>query len=113
MTVVSETPTYDTLLMTTTVGALYTARIPVAATIKPVLKLIRSTGFAQYEALIINSCGARGGSLINAVDHDTDTGYQFAFSKFTGGTTAMTTLGKIPAVFTASRRSASAPTRSN
>jgi hypothetical protein len=99
MTVVSETATYDTLLMTTTSGALYTVRIPIAATTKPVLKLIRSTGFAQYEALTVQSCGARGGSLINAIDHDTNTGYEYAFSKFTGTATAMTTIGKIPAVF--------------
>jgi hypothetical protein len=99
MTVISETATYDTLLMTTTAGAIYTVRIPVAATTKPILKLVRSSGFAAYEALTAHGCGERGGSLIVGVDHDTDTGHQFAFSKFNGAATAMTAYGKIPAVF--------------
>ncbi|MEV8374548.1 hypothetical protein AB0P21_17545 [Kribbella sp. NPDC056861] len=99
MTVISETATYDTLLMTTTAGALYTVRIPVAATTKPVLKLVRSTGFAAYEALTANTCGERGGSLVTGIDHDTDSGVQYAFSKFNGAATAMTAYGTIPVVF--------------
>jgi hypothetical protein len=99
LTVVSETPTYDTLLMTTTAGALYTVHIPVAASTKPVLKLVRSTGFAAYEALTAHSCGVRGGSLVVGIDHDADSGYQYAFSKFNGSKTAMTAYGKAPAVF--------------
>lgn len=99
MTVISETATYDTLLMTTKAGAIYTVRIPVAANAKPVLKLVRSTGFAAYEALTSHSCGTRGGSLIVGVDHDTDTGQQYAFSKFNGASTAMTAYGKVPLVF--------------
>ncbi|NEA34122.1 hypothetical protein [Streptomyces sp. SID13031] len=99
MTVVSETATYDTLLMTTKAGALYTVRIPVTATAKPVLKLVRSTGFAAYEGLTAHGCGVKGGSLIVGVDHDTDSGDQYAFSKFNGAATAMTAYGKIPQVF--------------
>ncbi|WP_432880937.1 hypothetical protein ACQPYH_36285 [Kribbella sp. CA-245084] len=44
MAVLSETQTYDTLLMTTTAGALYTIHIPVTATAKPVVKMIRPSG---------------------------------------------------------------------
>ncbi|GAA0953066.1 hypothetical protein GCM10009554_56910 [Kribbella koreensis] len=98
LTVVSETPTYDTLLMTTTAGALYTVRIPVAASTKPVLKLVRKTGFAAYEALTAHNCGVRGGTLIVGIDHDTDSAYQYAFSKFNGTATAITAYGKAPAV---------------
>ena len=98
MTVISETATYDTLLMTTNAGALYTIRIPVTATAKPVVKLIRSSGFAAYESLVVQGCGIRGGSLVVGVDHDTDTGYQFAFSKMNGTATAMTAYGRIPGV---------------
>ena len=61
MTVISETATYDTLLMTTTAGALWTVRIPVAASTKPVLKLIRSSGWSAYESLVVQGCGTRGG----------------------------------------------------
>lgn len=99
MTVISETATYDTLLMTTTAGALYTVHIPVAAGAKPVLKLIRSTGWSAYESLAVQGCGTRGGSLIVAVDQNTKTGNQFALSKANGAATAITSYGKIPAAF--------------
>jgi hypothetical protein len=99
MTVISETATYDTLLMTTTAGALYTVHIPIAAGAKPVLKLIRPTGFKDYESLVVQGCGTRGGSLIVAVDNDTKSGYQYAMSKANGAATALTAYGKIPAVF--------------
>ncbi|WP_433166782.1 hypothetical protein [Kribbella sp. CA-247076] len=99
MTVISETATYDTLLMTTNAGALYTVRIPVAAGAKPVLKLIRSSGWANYESLVVQGCGTRGGSLIVAVDHNTQSGDQYAMSKANGAATAITAYGKIPAVF--------------
>jgi hypothetical protein len=98
MTVISETATYDTLLMTTNAGALYTIRIPVTGTAKPVVKLVRSSGFAAFESLVVQGCGLRGGSLVVAVDHDTDTGYQYAFSKANGTATAMTSYGRIPGV---------------
>ncbi|MFD7154614.1 hypothetical protein ACFV9C_08455 [Kribbella sp. NPDC059898] len=99
MTVISETATYDTLLMTTNAGALWTAHIPVAAGAKPVMKQIRSTGWSTYESLVVQSCGTRGGSLLVAIDNDTQSGYQFALSKANGAATAITSYGKIPAVF--------------
>ncbi|TDO62471.1 hypothetical protein EV651_10685 [Kribbella sp. VKM Ac-2571] len=99
MTVISETATYDTLLMTTNAGALWTAHIPVAAGAKPVMKLIRSSGWSAYESLVVQGCGTRGGSLIVAVDHDTQSGYQYAMSKANGAATAITSYGKIPEVY--------------
>jgi hypothetical protein len=96
MTVVSESATYDTLLMTTTAGALWTAHIPIAAGAKPVMKLIRSSGFANYESLVAQGCGTRNGTLVVATDNDTDIGNQYAFSKFNGTATAMTNYGPIP-----------------
>jgi len=99
MTVISESATYDTLLMTTNAGALYTIRIPITATAKPVVKLIRSTGWSAYESLVVQGCGTRGGSLVLGVDHDTDSGYQYAFSKANGTATAITSYGKVPVVF--------------
>jgi len=99
MTVISETATYDTLLMTTKAGALYTIRIPVTAAAKPVVKLIRSSGWGAYESLATQSCGTRGGTLVVGVDHDTDSGYQYAFSHANGTATQITSYGKVPAVF--------------
>ncbi|WP_410790674.1 hypothetical protein [Kribbella sp. C-35] len=99
MTVISESATYDTLLMTTTTGALWTAHIPIAAGAKPVMKLIRSSGFAQYESLVAQGCGTRGGTLLVAADHDTQTANQYALSHANGTATAVTSYGKIPGVF--------------
>ncbi|RZT28033.1 hypothetical protein EV649_1809 [Kribbella sp. VKM Ac-2569] len=99
MTVISETATYDTLLMTTNAGALYTVHIPIAAGAKPVLKLIRTGGWAPYESLVAQSCGTRGGTLLVAVDHNTQSAYQFAMSHANGRATAVTSYGKIPGVF--------------
>jgi hypothetical protein len=99
MTMISEERTYDTLLMTTTAGALYTIHIPTTAATKPVVKLIRKSGWAAYESLVVNKCGVNGPTVIIAVDHDTKAGYQYGFSKFNGPATAMTSYGKVPAVF--------------
>jgi hypothetical protein len=99
MTVLSEAATYDTLLMTTNAGALYTVHIPIAAGAKPVLKLIRSTGFSAYESLVVEGCGTRGGSLVTGVDHNTQTANLYAMSKANGAATAITPYGKIPGVF--------------
>lgn len=95
MTVVAENPSYDTLLMTTKAGALWTVRIPVAASTKPILKLVRSTGFAAYESLAAKGCGDRGGSLVTGFDNDTDSAYQYAMSKFNGSATAVTSYGRV------------------
>lgn len=98
MTVISETATYDTLLMTTTAGALWTVRIPVAAATKPVLKRIRTGGWQDFESLVVENCGTRGGTLIVGVDNNTQTGTLYAMSKANGAATALTGYGKIPAV---------------
>ncbi|GAA1580158.1 hypothetical protein GCM10009789_37430 [Kribbella sancticallisti] len=96
---ISETATYDTLLMTTNAGALWTAHIPIAAGAKPVMKLIRSSGWSAYESLVVQGCGSRGGSLVVGVDHNTQAGYLYAMSKANGTATAIVSYGKIPAVF--------------
>jgi hypothetical protein len=99
MTVISETATYDTLLMVSKAGALWTAHIPVAAGAKPVMKLIRSSGFAAYESIVAQGCGTRGGTLLVFADHNTQSAYQYAMSHANGTATAITSYGKIPAVF--------------
>lgn len=95
MTVISETATYDTLLMTTTAGALWTVRIPTAASTKPILKRIRSGGWQNFESLVVENCGNRGGLLIVGVDNNTQTGTLYAMSKANGAATALTGYGPI------------------
>ena len=110
MAMISQQPTYDTLLMTTTAGALYTIHIPTTATAKPVVKLIRKSGWSSFESLLIEHCGNNDGSVVVGVDHNTDSAYQYVFSKAKGTATAITSYGKIAIAFTgavhASRTSA-------
>jgi hypothetical protein len=72
---------------------------PHTASTKPALKLIRSSGWSAFESLAVQGCGTRGGSLVVGVDHNTDSGYQYAFSRAIGPKTAITSYGKIPAIF--------------
>jgi hypothetical protein len=99
MAMISQAPTYDTLLMTTTAGALYTIHIPVTAKAKPVVKLIRKSGWSSFESLLVEHCSANFGSVVVGIDHNTDSGYQYIFSKANGTATAITSYGKIPVVF--------------
>lgn len=99
MAVISETQTYDTLLMTTTAGALYTIHIPVTATAKPVVKLIRKSGWSSFESLLVEHCGTNGASVLVGIDHNTDSGYQYGMSKANGTATAIVSYGKVPVVF--------------
>jgi hypothetical protein len=99
MAMISQQPAYDTLLMTTTAGALYTIHIPTTAKAKPVVKLIRKSGWSSFESLLVEHCGPNFGSVVVGIDHNTDSGYQYAFSKANGTATAITSYGKIPVVF--------------
>jgi hypothetical protein len=99
MAMISQRSTYDTLLMTTTAGALYTIHIPTTATAKPVVKVIRKSGWSSFESLLVEHCGNYDGSVVVGIDHNTDSGYQYVFSKANGTATAITSYGKIPIVF--------------
>jgi hypothetical protein len=98
MAVLSETRTYDTLLMTTTAGALYAIHIPVTATAKPVVKMVRPSGWSSFESLLVEHCGTSGASVLLGIDHNTDSGYQYGMSKANGRATAIVSYGKVPLV---------------
>jgi hypothetical protein len=74
MTMISEERTYDTLLMTTYAGALYTIHIPTSAKAKPVVKLIRKSGWAAYESLVVNG---KVPVVFNGLNHASLIGFQF------------------------------------
>ncbi|WP_433161525.1 hypothetical protein [Kribbella sp. CA-247076] len=99
MAVISELRAYDTLLMTTTAGALYSIRIPVTATAKPVVRMIRSGGWSSFESLLVDRCGSNGASVVVGIDHNTDSGYQYGVSRMNGTATAIVSYGKVPVVF--------------
>jgi len=98
MTLIAETATYDTLLVLTKGGALYTVRVPVTAPMKPIVKLVRSSGFSAYESLIAQRCGATS-TLLTAIDTDANTGAVYAVSKATGTSTVINTIGTYKATF--------------
>ena len=98
MTTIAETASYDTLLMTTKGGALYTVRVPVNAPMKPIVKLVRSTGFAAFESLVAQRCGQQS-TLLTAFDQDAGTGTVYAVSHAKGTATIINNHGHFPATF--------------
>ncbi|TCC62136.1 hypothetical protein E0H73_15610 [Kribbella pittospori] len=98
MTLIAETASYDTLLVSLTGGSLYTVRVPVTNPMKPIVKKVRSTGFAAYESLIAQRCGAAS-TLLSAFDNDTKTVTVYAVSRATGESTVINNYGSAPATF--------------
>jgi hypothetical protein len=98
MALLSRTPTYDTLLMTTRSGALYTARIPLTGTMKPVVKQVRSSTWQGFESLEVERCGNYG-TVVLGIDKDTKTGNLYAVGHANGTATVIRSLGKAPGTF--------------
>jgi hypothetical protein len=98
MTLIAETSTYDTLLVLTKGGALYTVHLPVTLPMKPVVKQVRASGFAAFDSLVAQRCGATS-TLLTAFDHDTDTATVYAVSKATGTSTVIKSYGTFKATF--------------
>jgi hypothetical protein len=98
MTLISQTATYDSFLATTRGGALYTIRLPLTATMKPIVKKVRSSTWQGFEALIAEKCGQYG-TLLLAIDKDTKSGYLYAVGHANGTATVIQGLGKVPATF--------------
>ena len=99
MTLISKTATYDTFLANTRDGKLITIRVPVSATMKPVVKEVRTTTWQTFETLVAGPCGVNG-TVVLAVDKDTKTGYLYSVGHATGLTTPITGHGKVPLTFT-------------
>jgi hypothetical protein len=99
MALFSRTATYDTLLVTTRGGALYTVRIPHSQPTKPIVKQVRSRTWQGFETLIASRCG-RSGSLLFGIDKDTGSGYLYAVGHANGAATVIQSLGKVPGTFT-------------
>jgi hypothetical protein len=98
MALLSRTATYDTLLMTTRGGALYTARIPLTGTMKPVVKQVRSSTWQGFESLDVERCG-NNGTVVLGIDKDTKTGYLYSVGHANGSATVIRGLGKAPGTF--------------
>lgn len=98
MTLIAETAAYDTLLVTTRGGQLYTVRIPVTAPMKPIVTQVRASGFGGYDELVAQRCGATS-TLLTAFDNETNLGTVFAVGRTTGPTTAIRSYGSFKATF--------------
>ena len=98
VTLLSRTSTYDTLLATTRGGALYTIHIPTSSPMKPVVKVVRTRTWQGFETLIAHKCGVYG-TILLGIDKDTDSAYLYAVGRFTGISTVIQSVGKVPATF--------------
>ncbi|MEU4606376.1 hypothetical protein AB0F43_25585 [Kribbella sp. NPDC023972] len=95
---ISRTSTYDTLLVNTRGGALYTVRVPLSSPMKPIVKIVRSATWQGFETLNVNRCGQYG-SLLLGIDKHTRSGYLYAVAHANGTSTVIKGLGKVPATF--------------
>ncbi|TCO18038.1 hypothetical protein EV652_11659 [Kribbella steppae] len=100
MTLISQTATYDTFLMTLTSGKLYTARLPLAGghIIPGVVKQVRGSTWQGFESLVAAPCGP--GTLLLGIDKDSGSGYLYHVGHANGTATAITSLGKAKGTFT-------------
>ena len=99
MTVISETSSYDTLLMNTRGGALYTVRIPVAKTMRPVVTKVRASTWQGFETLLTARCGQYG-TLLVGIDKDTGNAYEYAVGHAAGTSTVIQSRYRVPWPFT-------------
>ncbi|HEY9334582.1 MAG TPA: hypothetical protein VIQ79_09175 [Kribbella sp.] len=98
MALISATATYDTFLANTRGGALYTIHIPVTSPMKPVVKLVRRSGWQGFEAMLAQKCGIYG-TLVIGIDTDTHAGYLYAVGHAVGTSTVIEPRGKVPGSF--------------
>ena len=98
MALVSKSATYDTFVANTRGGALYTIHIPTSSPMKPVVKPVRTRTWQGFETLLAQKCGVYGTVLLG-IDKDSDSAYLYAVGRFTGTSTVIQSLGKVPATF--------------
>jgi hypothetical protein len=100
MTLISQTSTYDTFLMTLTSGKLYTARLPLAGgqIIPGVVKQVRPATWQNFESLVAAPCGG-GTTLLLGIDKDTKAGYLYHVGHANGAATSIASLGKVKGTF--------------
>ncbi|TDW76446.1 hypothetical protein [Kribbella pratensis] len=96
MTLISQTATYDTFLMTLTSGKLYTARLPLAGgqIIPGVVKQVRGSTWQGFESLVAAACG--NGVLLLGIDKDTKSAYLYSVGHANGTATTIRMIRKVP-----------------
>lgn len=99
MTLISQTPSYDTFLANARGGALYTIRIARDPKVLPVVKKLRTSTWQTFESLVAQKCGAQS-TLLTAIDKETGSAYLYAVGHANGASTVIKGLGKVPGTFT-------------
>ncbi|RZU24401.1 hypothetical protein EV645_0033 [Kribbella rubisoli] len=99
MTLISQTATYDTFLMTLTSGKLYTARLPLAGgqIIPGVVKQVRGSTWQGFESLVAAACG--NGVMLLGIDKDTKSAYLYSVGHANGAATTIKLIRKVPGTF--------------
>ncbi|MER7247616.1 hypothetical protein [Kribbella sp. NPDC000426] len=99
MTLISQTATYDTFLMTLTSGKLYTARLPLAGgqIIPGVVKQVRGSTWQGFESLVAAACGS--GVLLLGIDKDTKSAYLYSVGHANGAATTIKLIRKVAGTF--------------
>jgi hypothetical protein len=99
MTLISQTATYDTFLMTLTSGKLYTARLPLAGghIIPGVVKQVRGSTWQGFETLVAAACD--DGVLLLGIDKDTGSAYLYKVGHANGAATTIKMIKKVPGSF--------------
>jgi hypothetical protein len=99
MTLISQTATYDTFLMTLTSGKLYTARLPLAGghIIPGVVKQVRGSTWQGFESLVAAACW--DGVMLLGIDKDTKSAYLYLVGHANGAATSITMIRKVPGTF--------------
>jgi hypothetical protein len=98
MALISKTRTYDTFLMNTRGGALYTVHIPASSPMKPVVKVVRSSTWQGFESFTVQKCGQYG-VLLLGIDKDTGAGHLYAMGHANGTSTVIKGLGRASGTF--------------
>jgi hypothetical protein len=100
MALLGQTRTYDTFLVNTRGGALYTVRIPLSSPLKPVVTKVRSSGWSAFTSLMAEYCG-KYGVLLLGVDA-AGAGQLFAVGHAAGAATVIQAIGAAPSALTGS-----------
>lgn len=99
MALISKTRTYDTFLMNTRAGALYTFHIPVGSPMHGLVKMVRERTWQGFESLVAEKCGVYG-TLLLGIDQDTHAGYLYPVGHANGFATVIQQIGKVPVPLT-------------
>jgi hypothetical protein len=95
MTLISQTRSYDSFLANTHNGALYSIRIPTGSPSVPVVRILRTADWQEFDTLVAEPCGSSS-TIVLGIDKETRTGKLFAIGHANGIATDIHYLGELP-----------------